>query len=90
MIIRNRTSGSNRVLTFAENRPQRTDHGPQPIELNLQPYFLWLLVKKRIILLKNFSSPALFLSVASTSAGIARGASNGGEGVRLVAKFKHP
>jgi len=40
MIIRKPTSGSNGALTNADNRPQTTDHGPQLIELNFQPYFL--------------------------------------------------
>ena len=63
MIIRNPTSCSKLGLNTADNHRQLTDHGlqadhgPQLIELNFKPNFLWLLVKKRIIRIFWFTLP---------------------------------
>ena len=49
MIIRNYASCSIEVLTPADNRPQTTVHGPQLTQVNYKPYFLSVLVEKRIL-----------------------------------------
>ena len=49
MIIRNYAIKSIEVLTPADNRPQTTVHRPQLTQLNCKPYFIPLLMKKRVI-----------------------------------------
>jgi hypothetical protein len=52
MIIRIYASGLIGIFNTADNRSQTTDHGRQPTKLIFKPYFLWLLVKNRIIIKK--------------------------------------
>ncbi|SDA90736.1 hypothetical protein SAMN03080617_03319 [Algoriphagus alkaliphilus] len=48
MIIRNSTSLLKLKLQKADNRRQTTVHSPQLVSSDFYPYFLWLLVRKRI------------------------------------------
>jgi hypothetical protein len=58
MIIRIYASGLIGIFNTADNRSQKISHGPQadhgrqPTKLIFKPYFLWLLVKNRIIIKK--------------------------------------
>jgi hypothetical protein len=50
MIIRNHTSCPACIFKTADNRSQTTVNGPQLTYLNLKLFYLWLVIKKRIVI----------------------------------------